>query len=284
MSAPHPPPDGVLFDAGATLVQPSIERLEDQLEALGCTVDASLDDALWRAMALFDHDFGPHAGDPADWVPQWLVRLGEEAGVPGDAMTRAWRAADDEVHLWDQPVAGARACLRRLRDAGVRVGVVSNSDGRVADALERAGLSGHLEVIVDSAVVGVAKPHPEIFDHALQPMGLTPDRTWYLGDTVGYDVAAADAAGLVSWVIDHRGLHTREHPRRVRSLDEFADRVLEARGQAPRAATAHRAAPDRATPDRATPDRATPDRATPGGAASTSDASHVRSVPRDASS
>jgi hypothetical protein len=43
---------------------------------------------------------------------------------------------------------------------------------------------------------------------------------------VTYDMAAADAAGLLGWVIDHRGLHTVDHPRRVASLAEFADRVL----------------------------------------------------------
>ncbi len=42
-------------------------------------------------------------------------------------------------------------------------------------------------------------------------------------------MVAADAAGLTGWVVDHRGLHTVEHPRRVRSLEGFTDRVLAAR-------------------------------------------------------
>jgi putative hydrolase of the HAD superfamily len=104
--------------------------------------------------------------------------------------------------------------------------VVSNADGRIAHALERAGLADLLEVIVDSGVVGVEKPDPAIFAHALEPLGLAASQTWYLGDTVHYDAAAAEAAGMTSWIIDHGGLHTIPHPRRVTSLAEFADVVL----------------------------------------------------------
>jgi hypothetical protein len=45
---------------------------------------------------------------------------------------------------------------------------------------------------------------------------------------VVFDVAGADAAGLTSWIIDHRGLHTVPHPRRVSTLTEFADLALHA--------------------------------------------------------
>jgi putative hydrolase of the HAD superfamily len=86
-------------------------------------------------------------------------------------------------------------------------------------------------VIVDSTLVVVHKPDPAIFTHALEPLGVEPEQAWYLGDTVAYDAAAADAAGLTSWVIDHRGLHTVEHPRRVRTLDEFAAAALAALGR-----------------------------------------------------
>ncbi len=215
----------MLFDAGGTLVQVHTERLAQALRDRGHD-PAELDDAFWRTLVRLDHEFAPTAGVWDGWFSRWLAHLGAACGVPDDVMHEAWTAADGDVSLWDRPMDGAVACLTRLRDAGVRVGVVSNSDGRAAGALQRAGLADLLEVIVDSAVVGVAKPDPAIFAHALEPLGLAPDETWYLGDTVAYDAAAADAAGLVSWVIDHRGLHTVDHPRRVATLAEFADAVL----------------------------------------------------------
>ncbi|HWB71886.1 MAG TPA: HAD-IA family hydrolase [Egibacteraceae bacterium] len=225
MPPPRRVPHGVLFDAGGTLVQVHTDRLAEQLRRRGHD-PRELDDAFWRTLALLDSEFGPGAGDWSNWFPAWLERMAAASGVPGAVMREAWRAADSELHLWDRPVPGAAECLTRLREAGIRVGVVSNADGRVEGALARAGLAELLEVIVDSGVVGVAKPDPAIFHHALGPLGVAPADAWYLGDTVVYDAAAADAAGLTSWLIDHRGLHTVRHPRRVRSLAEFADAAL----------------------------------------------------------
>ena len=218
-------PAGVLFDAGGTLVQVHTERLAEALRRRGHDPH-DLDTAFWKTLVLLDHEFAPDAGVWEDWFPRWLEHIARLAHIPPDVMIEAWDEADDPHHLWDHPIPGAVECLTTLRDHGVRVGVVSNSGGQVEGALERAGLASLLEVIVDSTVVGVHKPDPRIFDHALEPLGLRPDQTWYLGDTVAYDMAAADAAGLLGWVVDHRGLHTVEHPRRVANLAEFTDRVL----------------------------------------------------------
>jgi putative hydrolase of the HAD superfamily len=217
-------PAGVLFDAGGTLVRINRDRLDAALLAEGVT-GRDLDGAFWRTLALLDTDFAP--GPPYEqWFPQWLARFAAAAGVPVDVFDRAWRAADEPALLWDEPTPGAVACLERLRDAGVRVGVVSNSDGRIGEALARAGLSPLLDCVVDSGVVGVEKPDPAIFVHALQSLGLAAGSTWYLGDTVQYDAVGAEAAGLVAWVVDHGGTHHLPYPRRVTSLRAFADSVL----------------------------------------------------------
>jgi putative hydrolase of the HAD superfamily len=217
----------VLFDAGGTLVRINRDRLVAALAAEGFAA-RGLDGALWRTLALLDTDFVP--GSPYDqWFPRWLERFATAVAVPSDVFARAWRSADEPAVLWDEPAPGAVACLSRLRDAGVRVGVVSNSDGRIGEALGRAGLSHLIDCVVDSALVGVEKPDPAIFAYALEPLGLRGDDTWYLGDTVRYDAAGAEAAGLTAWVIDHGGTHTVPYPRRVASLEAFADTVLASR-------------------------------------------------------
>jgi len=219
-----PRPAGVLFDAGGTLVRINRDRLAAALAAEGVTA-RDLDAAFWRTLVLADSEFVP--GTPFErWFPRWLERLADAAAVPPAALDRAWRAADAPASLWDEALPGARACLLRLRAAGLRTGVVSNADGRVAAALDRAGLSALVDCIVDSGVVGVEKPDPAIFDHALDALALDAARVWYLGDSVRYDAVGAEAAGLTAWVIDHGGHHTLPYPRRVTSLDAFADAVL----------------------------------------------------------
>jgi putative hydrolase of the HAD superfamily len=219
---------GVLFDAGGTLVQVHVERLATALRKRGAD-PADLDAAFWRALVLVDADIGVD-GDFPDWDDWWFGRLAEHSKLPRDLIADAWREADDEQHLWDDPIPGAAECLTRLREGGLRVGVVSNANGMVAEALARAGLAELVEVIVDSTVVGVAKPDPAIFSYALTPLGLAPEETWYLGDTVVFDARGAEAAGMTAWIIDHRGLHTVDYPRRVSSLAEFADLALSAAG------------------------------------------------------
>ena len=186
-----------------------------------------LADAFWRTLVMLDSEFSPGVAYE-QWFPRWLARFAHAAAVPAAAFRRAWEAADTPGLLWDEPTPGARDCLRRLREARMRIGVVSNSDGRIREALDRAGLLSLLDCVVDSGEVGVDKPDPAIFNHALQPLGLQPHQAWYLGDTVRYDAAGAQAAGITAWVIDHAGIHTVPFPRRVSSLGAFADAVLAA--------------------------------------------------------
>jgi putative hydrolase of the HAD superfamily len=85
--------------------------------------------------------------------------------------------------------------------------------------------------VVDSAVVGVAKPDPAIFGIALDALGVPASRTvLYVGDSLRYDVAGAVAAGLQPVHLDPYGLCPLPsgHPH-VRSLAELA-RTLERSG------------------------------------------------------
>jgi len=218
---------GVLFDAGGTLVQLHVERLAAALRERGADPH-DLDSAFWRSLVLMDAELAGDLPDDWDWDTWWFGVLARHSDLPVDLLADAWREADDEWHLWEQPMDGAAECLTRLREAGLRVGVVSNAYGKVREGLTRAGLAHLLEVIVDSSEVGVAKPDPAIFNHALKPLGLAPEETWYLGDTLAFDAAAAEAAGITAWIIDHRGLHTTDYPRRVSTLTEFADLALAA--------------------------------------------------------
>jgi HAD superfamily hydrolase (TIGR01509 family) len=217
----------VLFDAGGTLVSVHLERLAAELRARRHEPE-ELDVSFWRTLVLLDSEFSPGQEGWGDWFPRWLDRWALTCGIPPADLRAAWEAADRDTSLWGAVLPGVTECLTRLRDAGIRLGVVSNADGRIAESLGRAGLAGFFDVIIDSTIAGVAKPDPRIFALALAELGTAPEATWYVGDTVAYDAAAADAAGLVSWVVDHEGLHTVPHPRRVRTLAAVADAALAA--------------------------------------------------------
>jgi putative hydrolase of the HAD superfamily len=134
-----------------------------------------------------------------------LLHLGIEDEAEAEDLARWRRAYNQPVGLWNRPSVEAGAALRRVKAAGLVAGVVSNSNGSVRSALERAGLAGHLDFVIDSAVVGVEKPDPRIFRLALEAAGVPPVAARYVGDLYSVDVVGARQAGLDAVLLDPRG-------------------------------------------------------------------------------
>ena len=123
--------------------------------------------------------------------------------------------------LWTRAIDGAPQTLRALRQAGFRLGVVSNAEGRVARDLDNAGYGALFETVVDSHLVGVEKPDPAIFRIALERMGIDPRATLFLGDVPAVDVAGAKAAGLRPVLLDRHDLYPDLDVPRLRSITEL---------------------------------------------------------------
>ena len=115
------------------------------------------------------------------------------------------RGAKPPYGLWSVPVPEAPAVLETLRARGLRLAVVSNSNGTVADLLRAIGLAEHVDAIVDSGAVGVEKPDPRIFTHAATMLGVRPDEAVHVGDLYSVDVLGARAAGCRAILLDPVG-------------------------------------------------------------------------------
>ena len=86
--------------------------------------------------------------------------------------------------------------LAELRDRGLVVAVCSNWDWDLDKAMEQAGLTDAVDVVVTSARAGARKPHPRIFDHTLARCRLEPGEALFVGDTWVPDVEGPLAAGM----------------------------------------------------------------------------------------
>jgi putative hydrolase of the HAD superfamily len=85
--------------------------------------------------------------------------------------------------------------LARL--AGIRLGIVTNGDGRQQREKVRAlGLDAHVAVVVASSDVGPPKPHPRVFEVAARALGITAAECAVVGDLLDRDVRGALAAGM----------------------------------------------------------------------------------------
>jgi len=165
-----------------------------------------------------------------------------EAGVPAarlrvvlPALRDAFRAPDD-VDVWSLFVPTAVDALKRLYRTGVALAVVSNSDGTVERLLRDNGVcqvgkgdGTCVSVVVDSGAVGSEKPEPGIFTHALDVLGVEPDRAVHVGDMVHADVVGARAAGVRPLHFDPYEFCPLDDHEHVRSLDDVVELVYASR-------------------------------------------------------
>jgi putative hydrolase of the HAD superfamily len=186
----------VLFDAGNTLIFLDYARLADEV---GAAVGIPL-----TGEGLARHNAGAvqameRAGSDKERATAYLEALFLLSGVPRESLERARECLarmHSERNLWSVVPERSAESLARLREAGLKLGVVSNSDGRVEQALEDAGLRHYFDVVIDSTLIGVEKPDPRIFHAALQALEVAPDEALYIGDLYEVDVLGARAAGL----------------------------------------------------------------------------------------
>lgn len=145
-------------------------------------------------------------------------------GVPADAfaaLSQRLFARNAQRSLWCGVRPGTAEALEALRGRGLRLGIVSNADGRVDGLLGDVGLLPYFEVVVDSKAVGFEKPDPRIFHAALEMMGVAAKDAAYVGDVYEIDVAGARAAGMRPVLLDPLDRFGALDCERIRALGEL---------------------------------------------------------------
>ncbi len=104
--------------------------------------------------------------------------------------------------------------LSYLKDKGYRLCVVSNFDHTptAKKLFERFGISEFFEQMVVSEEVGWRKPHPKIFEVALDRMNETPSRAIFIGDNPQADVAGSSECGMDSVWVKRKEQNTLTNP------------------------------------------------------------------------
>lgn len=186
-----------------------------------------------RELALYSWASTPAAGNgkPQAGGPAFFRRLLDLAAAEGTAAELDAAAASIwQSHLlrnvWSRVGAGVEAALARLREAGIMLGVVSNSEGTVGAVLDEVGLGRHLHTVVDSWVVGVAKPDPRIFHLALDRLGIAAADAVMVGDSPAADVAGAQAAGVTPILLDPLDVYPSSEALRFTDVPAVVDYLL----------------------------------------------------------
>jgi FMN phosphatase YigB (HAD superfamily) len=200
---PQRRPSVVLCDAIGTILRLDrpVERLRGSLAARGIVVDEA---AAVRALTAEVHAY----------------RAGHLTGVDTASITALRHACADALRveighdldhdrafsvvmglLRFEVLPGTRTALARLRRAGVQIGVVSDWDASLEGIMLAVGLRSHVDVVVSSAEIGVAKPDPAVLLAAVARLGVAPEDAVMIGHQL-LDAQAASACGMPSVIVE----------------------------------------------------------------------------------
>jgi len=207
----------VLFDLGNTLIYfdstwPEITAQSDQaLYSYLIQAGYKLDEAFPRTYDLrMDRYYQERETEFIEYTAEMFLRdLLKEYGydqVPGEIIKKAVEAQFTVSQAHWLPEDDALPLLDRLKKEGYQLGLISNAiDAQdVRTLIDKGHFAPYFELTLISAEVGLRKPHPQIFQIALDHFNARPEEAVMVGDTLGADILGANNVGIASVWINRR--------------------------------------------------------------------------------
>jgi putative hydrolase of the HAD superfamily len=221
----------VFFDAGETLVHPHPSFADVFVEVLREAGVEPVPDRTQVDTVLISQRFAEAARDGVLWTTSrdrskafWLSVYGTflaQAGLDGSSSLpeHLYRRFTDVATyaLFDD----VPAVLRRLRDAGMIMGVISNYEEWLERMLGVLDVARYFDVRVISGAEGIEKPDLRLFRLALERTAVSAEESVYVGDSPAFDVEPAEALGMLAVLIDRRGRFPDHSGPRIGSLEDL---------------------------------------------------------------
>jgi putative hydrolase of the HAD superfamily len=210
-----------LFEQGAHLAYEYLQELGMPLPSFGRFHRQQNWAIRWK---YFRSRISRREFNSLDVIGRLGLRMGHELS-PDQYQELAWR--------WYRPLSqcatmedGTPRLLRDLADAGLKLGLVSNTfvPSAVLDRhLRETGLLEMLPVRIYSCDARHRKPHRRIFRLALDALGTPPEATLFVGDSLRADIAGANRAGMISVLKDPLGLYEPQRIRPAHVINQLAE-------------------------------------------------------------
>lgn len=196
------PPLAVTFDFGQTLASFDTVLASARLAECGVRAEPDhLEAALPHAWKTYNNAIRQGLGGHP-WKILMRALLDQAAPTAAaDALTHAVDFLWDQQpikNLWRRPIPGMIELVDELIAAQVKVAVVSNSEGRLAELIAEMGWSNRFNIVADSGKIGVQKPDRAIFAWAADRLQVPLERIVHIGDSYAADIEGALAAGMMA--------------------------------------------------------------------------------------
>jgi putative hydrolase of the HAD superfamily len=205
---PSPQLKAIFFDVDFTLIYPGPtfqgEGYERFCARHGIVVDRARFPQAVRAASTILEDQQEHVYDPEIFV-RYTGRIIEEMGGAGPHVQVCAReiyaewAACQHFFLYDD----VAPTLRALAARGLKIGLISNTHRSLATFQQHFALDGLISAAVSSSEHGYLKPHPSIFEAALELAGVAAAESVMVGDSFAHDIEGARRVGMRG-VLVHR--------------------------------------------------------------------------------
>ncbi len=225
-------PQVIFFDAGGTLleVRGSVGEIYSRVAGqYGLHADAEQLQQNFARWFRLQPPLAFPGNTPADKLPslekEWwrtLVRTvfadcGSSAHFDAffDDIFERFRNAE----CW-QVYEEVSSTLAKLKQRGLRLGIISNFDSRLADVLHACELNQFFDSVHISTQVGAAKPDPAIFQAAIEHHAIEPHQALHIGDSPHEDVEGALAVGMQAILLDRQNHHA-DNSSRITNLNQL---------------------------------------------------------------
>jgi 2-haloacid dehalogenase len=191
---------GTLFDVHSAVARLGA-RVGPQAEALSQLWRSKQLEYTWLRALMGRHaDFWQVTGDALDYA---LARTGVDPAVRAPLL-QAYLALDAYPEVPE--------VLHRLRAGGLKTAILSNGEPRMLEAGARsAGIAGLLDAILSIEEVGIFKPHPDVYQLAVDRLGVAAGRIAFQSSNA-WDVHGAAAFGLRAVWINRQGAPAERLP------------------------------------------------------------------------
>ncbi len=205
--------DTALFDLGGTLIIYENKHSWKELALLGCRNAAPVLKEISGAeipperirsqlLRILDDAIQAHSQDLVEIdlfeiVSTALADLGVEIsdGLPAKFIDSYYQPTTEQIAL----ISGVVELLSKLKGAGLKIGLVSNSIFPAKfhrDEMRRFGILDYFDFTIFSSEVMIRKPKKEIYLKALSLLESESERTVFIGDRLIEDVAGPQAVGM----------------------------------------------------------------------------------------
>lgn len=179
--------EAVLFDYGMVLSAPPLASAWERMKSITGQDEAGFHAGYWRPRHAYDR--GTHTGEEF-----WRLVAGHSGITLTEEQVTQLLAAD--LDLWGDLNQPMMNWVWQLQSAGVRTGILSNMGDAMADGLlAKYEWLGKFDHKLWSYTVKLAKPEPEIYQHAVVGLGTPADGILFIDDKQE-NIAAARQAGL----------------------------------------------------------------------------------------